>query len=127
MSHDPVPLTRLYVFGTACTAFATTYGALGLEPAPLMAFLLTYGPVIAVAIWLGADNQHRRVMRVHDSGFFFYLTWPLTLPWYALRTRGKSGWSLAAQLYALGVAGQLGFALGATLRLLLGSRPGYPL
>ena len=126
MSHAPVPLTRLYVFGAACIAFATIYGALGLEPAPLMAFLLIYGPVIAVAIWLGADNRHRRVMRVHDSGFFFYVTWPVTLPWYALRTRGKSGWSLAAQLYLLGLAGQLGFVLGDSLRLILGPRGGYP-
>jgi hypothetical protein len=126
MSHDPVPLTRLYLFGITCAAFATIYGMLDLEPAPLMGFLLIYGPVIAVAIWLGADNKHRRVMRAHDSGFFFYLTWPLTLPWYALRTRGRTGWRLAAQLYALGVAGQLGFAVGAALQLLLGSPSGYP-
>jgi hypothetical protein len=116
MSARGVPLTGVYLFSAICALFATGYGALELEPSPGMAFLLGWGPAIAVAWWLAADSKRTRVVGAYDSGLFFYLTWPLTLPWYALRSRGRDGWTLAAQLYGLALVGPLGFIWGATLR-----------
>jgi hypothetical protein len=81
-----------------------------------MYLLLGWGPVVAVAWWLALDSRRTQVVGAYDAGLFFYLTWPLTLPWYALRSRGRDGWALAAQLYGLALAGQLGFAWGALLR-----------
>jgi hypothetical protein len=119
MSARGVPRTGLYLFCTACGLFATGYGALDLVPAPGMAFLLGWGPAIAVAWWLSEDCKRTRTVDAFDSGLFFYLTWPLTLPWYALRTRGRAGWALAAQLYGLALVGSLGFIWGATLRFFI--------
>jgi hypothetical protein len=94
------------------------YGLFELEPTPPMPVLLWYGPAIAVATWLAADSRRTRVVGVYDAGFLFYITWPVTLPWYALRTRGRAGWGLAAQLYALAFSGQLGYLWGATLHFI---------
>ena len=116
MSDRGAPLTGLYLFGAACGLFSTFYGALDLEPAPGMAFLVGWGPAIAVAWWLAADCKRTRALAAYDSGLFFYLTWPLTLPWYAVRTRGRAGWALAGQLYGISLVGPLGFAWGAMLR-----------
>jgi hypothetical protein len=113
------PLTALYFFAAACGLFGAAYGALQVQPSPAMALLLGWGPAVAVACWLAADSKQHRIINVQDVGLFFYITWPLTLPWYAWRSRGRAGWGLAARLYAMALIGQLGFILGATLRYLL--------
>jgi hypothetical protein len=84
-----------------------------------MAFLVGWGPTIAVACWLAADSKRTRVVSAYDAGLFFYFTWPVTMPWYAMRSRGRRGWVLAAQLYALALVGPLGFLWGAMLRFFI--------
>lgn len=74
-----------------------------------------------MAWWLAADSKRTRVVSAYDAGLFFYLTWPFTLPWYAIRSRGRQGWVLAAQLYALALVGPMGFVWGATLRFFIAS------
>jgi len=110
-----VPLTRLYFFSGCCGLLALVYGFLGAEPAPVMQILLGLGPAVAVAAWLAADARHTRTVLAHDTGLLFYLTWPLSIPWYAVRTRGRRGWRLAAQLYVIALAGWLGFIVGAVI------------
>jgi hypothetical protein len=109
------PLTRLYFFSGCCGLFALVYGFLGVEPTPVMQLLLGVGPAVAVAAWLAADARRTRTVLAHDAGFFFYLTWPLSIPWYAVRTRGRRGWRLAVQLYVIAVVGWLGYSLGAVI------------
>jgi hypothetical protein len=41
------------------------------------------------------------VAAVHDLGLFLWFTWPVAMPWYAFKTRGRSGWTLALGLIAL--------------------------
>jgi hypothetical protein len=113
------PLVRLAVFCAACTVFATMYGFFLLEPAPAMLFLLGWGPPIGVTGWLTADSKRTRAIQAYDTGLLFYLSWPLTLPWYVLRTRGRAGWRLAAKLYCLALSGMVGFVLGALARVVL--------
>jgi hypothetical protein len=119
MPVSSAPMSRLYLFCAACALFATGYGLAGLAPSQPMALLLWLGPAVAVAAWLAADGRRTRTLEAFDTGLFFYLTWPVSITWYALRTRGRAGWGLAAQLYALALAGLLGFLWGALLRGLL--------
>jgi hypothetical protein len=35
---------------------------------------------------------------VQDWGYFLLLAWPVVIPWYAFKTRGRSGWRLTAGL-----------------------------
>ncbi len=97
---------------------------LELEPAPVMGLLLAWGPAVAVAWWLAVDSKRTHVIGAYDTGLLFYLTWPITLPWYARRSRGRAGWKLAAKLYGLALAGQVGWVLGATLRFVFVSQAG---
>jgi hypothetical protein len=116
MAARSVPLRGVYALSAICALFAIGYGALGLEPSPGMGVLLDWAPVIAVAWWLTADSKRTQVIGAYDAGLFFYLTLPLTLPWYALRTRGREGWALMGKLYGLALAGRFGFLLGGVLR-----------
>jgi hypothetical protein len=59
---------RAVPFCTACGLFATGYGALDLMPAPGMAFLLGWGPAIAVAWWPSEDCKRTRTVEAFDSG-----------------------------------------------------------
>jgi hypothetical protein len=86
-----------------------------LQPAPLLGLALLFGPPVAVAMWLAADTKYTRIANVADAGWLLYLALPVTIPWYAVRTRGRGGWRLALQLYLLALAGVLGFVCGATI------------
>jgi hypothetical protein len=112
------PPARVQLFCAACAGFAMAYGSLELEPSPIMVVLLNYGPLFVVIAWLAAETR-RRIVDAYDLGLFFYVTWPVTLIWYAVRSRGLAGWTLAIRLYVLVLAGQLGFILGRTLRFFL--------
>ena len=110
-----VPLTRLYFFFRLLRAVRAGVRLPRRGPAPVMQMLLGLGPAVAVAAWLAADARHTRTVLAHDTGFFFYLTWPLSIPWYAVRRRGRRGWRLAAQLYVIALAGWLGYIVGAVI------------
>jgi hypothetical protein len=39
---------------------------------------------------------------VHDWGFFVWLLWPIVIPWYAFKSRGRAGWRLLVAMILLG-------------------------
>ena len=39
-----------------------------------------------------------RVAAVIDLDFFVMLFWPIVVPWYIFKTRGRSGWKLLLPL-----------------------------
>lgn len=119
MSARGTPLARVYLVSAVCALFAIGYSAAHLTPPSGMGLLITAGPAITIAWWLAEDSKAMRIMAAHDAGLFFYLTWPLTLPWYALRSRGRAGLALAVQLYGLALAGPLGFIWGHLLRFIV--------
>jgi len=112
MLHARTSMTRLYAFCVACFVFAFAYSALNVTSAPLMQVLLDVGPPVAVAMWLVHDCRQCHISLGYDADLFFYIAWPVLIPWYAWRTRGRAGWSLAGQLYVLALAGTLGDVLG---------------
>jgi len=112
------PMTRLYVFCGVCFGMAFVYAILSATPKPGMSVLLSFGPPIAVAMWLVRDSKQQGVVMVQDAGLLFYFTWPLLIPWYALKTRGRAGWALAGRLYALALAGFIGVVCGAVINVM---------
>ncbi|MEO8201961.1 MAG: hypothetical protein ABI679_15625 [Gemmatimonadota bacterium] len=118
MPNEGSPKTRLYVFCGVCFVMAFVYGLLGATPNPGLGVLLSVGPPIAVTMWLVRDSRLQRIATVHDAGLLFYVTWPLLMPWYALKTRGRAGWALVGQLYALALAGFAGIICGGLIGLI---------
>ena len=82
-----------------CSLAAALYAGVQIEPSPMAALLLSGGPLVAVILWLQKDARRTGVGAVHDWGYFLWLAWPLVIPWYAFRTRGRSGWKLTAGLF----------------------------
>ena len=52
-------------------------------------------------IWLQKDARRTGVGTVQDWGYFLLLAWPVVIPWYAFKTRGRSGWRLTLGLLGL--------------------------
>jgi hypothetical protein len=43
---------------------------------------------LVIAYWLERDTRRTRLMRVYERGLFFFVGWPIVLPYYLIRTRG---------------------------------------
>jgi hypothetical protein len=71
------------------------YGFLGIRLNPFIHLVILFAPLIAAISWLQADARARRVPLVHDMGLFLWVAWPVLLPWYAVKTRGRHGVPLA--------------------------------
>jgi hypothetical protein len=84
-----------------CSLAAALYAATQSEPSPVIALFLSSGPLLAVIIWLQKDAQRTGVGTVQDWGYFLLLAWPVVIPWYAFKTRGRSGWRLTVGLLGL--------------------------
>jgi|SRR5712692_762524 len=80
---------------------AAAYAASQIEPAPVVALFLSGGPLVAVILWLQKDARRTGVGAVQDWGYFLLLAWPVVIPWYAFKTRGRKGWRLTAGLLGL--------------------------
>ena len=119
MTTEGAPLKRLHLFSLSCGLIGASYGLFLLQPAPLMLLGLSCGPPIGVATWMAADTKYTRVANVTDVGWLLYLFLPITIPWYAMRTRGRQGWRLALRLYVLAVAGWLGLVTGTLTNVLV--------
>ena len=80
---------------------AAVYTLAEVEPSNPMLTFWTLGPLIAVILWLQKDSQRTGVGAVQDWGMFAWFAWPVVIPWYAFKTRGRTGWRLLLGLVAL--------------------------
>ena len=84
-----------------CSMISALYTLAEIEPSPTVVLFWTFGPVLAVILWLQKDAQRTGVGAVQDWGFFAWLAWPVVIPWYAFKSRGRTGWRLLLGLIAL--------------------------
>ena len=84
-----------------CSYVAATYAFAGLEPPASVSLMLLLGPLLTVILWLQGDASRNDIGAVLDIGFFVWLAWPIVIPWYAFRSRGRQGWKLLVVLIAL--------------------------
>ena len=61
------------------------------------------------------DARRTGVALVHDWGLFLCVAWPALIPWYAWKTRGRSGWRLTLNLFTLILSANLSWFLVAWL------------
>ena len=90
-SHD-ITLRVAKLAALFSSLIAAAYAASQIEPAPVVALFLSGGPLVAVIVWLQKDARRTGVGAVQDWGYFLLLAWPVVIPWYAFKTRGRSGW-----------------------------------
>ena len=101
VAPSDLTLRTAYLTAAFCSAIAVIYAVSSAEPTPVVVLFMSFAPIVAVCAWLQKDARATGVSSVLDWGFFLYLAWPFLIPWYALKTRGRSGWRLAAMLFGL--------------------------
>ncbi|HEV2751966.1 MAG TPA: hypothetical protein VGV12_15700 [Gemmatimonadales bacterium] len=113
MATQPIPsLRRVYITAAACTFFAGAYAALGIAPPPLVFLVAYYATPVSVVLWLQRDARLRGMATIQDWGMLTFITWPVAVPWYAIKTRGVgAGLPLAAFLMFPALVPPLTFAL----------------
>jgi hypothetical protein len=99
-----------------CATTGVLYVFADLEPSPLAEWLSTAAPTVAIILWLERDAARTGVGSVHDLGYLLCFAWPIVVPWYALRTRGRAGWRLILLLFALACSAYLGALVAVILR-----------
>ena len=87
VSND-ISLRTAKVTALFCALAAAVYGAAQAEPSPLVALFFSFGPLLAVILWLQKDARRTGVGSVLDLGYFLLAAWPIVIPWYAFKTRG---------------------------------------
>src|SRR5258708_2449501 len=102
-NRAPVDLTRRVarLVALSSSVIAALYVVTRAEPAPVVQLYVIFAPAVAVILWLQKDARRTKVGAVLDLGYFLWLAWPVVIPWYALKTRGPSGWRLIAELFGL--------------------------
>jgi hypothetical protein len=95
--------TLRVAIGTAvfCSMTAAIYTLAEIDPSTGVVTFMTFGPSIAVILWLQKDAQRTGVGAVQDWGMFVWFTWPVVIPWYAFKSRGRTGRRLLLGLFAL--------------------------
>jgi hypothetical protein len=88
-------LRLLFATVVVCTVFVFVYGFLGIPLHPFIHLVIVIAPLVAAISWLKADARVRHVPLVHDMGLFLWVAWPVLIPWYAVKTRGRHGLPLA--------------------------------
>src|SRR2546428_2919147 len=88
------PLTTVYITAAFCSVVAALYTLAEIEPSPVVTLFVAFAPLLAVIMWLQRDARSAHLSLVHDWGLFMWLAWPVLLPWYAFKTRGRRGWVL---------------------------------
>ena len=111
-------LKTLMVTVGVCCAVVLLYVFVRVDPHPFVSLVITLGPLVAAIGWLRADARARRVELVHDMGLFLWLAWPVLIPWYAMRTRGRHGLPLGL-LVMLAIVGPILLATIIDLAMLL--------
>jgi hypothetical protein len=111
-----IPLKTVYITAAFCAAVAALYTLAEIEPSPVVILFVSFAPLMAVIIWLQLDARSARLSLIYDWGLFMWLAWPVLLPWYAFKTRGRRGWALVLKLVALVFAPWLASFAAAILR-----------
>lgn len=84
---------------------AALYTLAGKAPPPFVELFTKSGPLLFVTMWLQKDARRTRVGAVPDLGLFVLFGWPVVIPCYAFKTRGRAGWRLTLGLFILASAG----------------------
>jgi len=109
LASNDISLRTAKVTAIFCALAAGVYAAVQAEPSPSLALFFSFGPLLAVILWLQKDARRTGVASVLDLGFFLWLAWPIVIPWYAFKTRGSAGWRLFLGLFVLISSAYLGW------------------
>ena len=92
---------RLVVFWLFCLAEGAAYAYYDIEPSARFALLRIWGLSLLLVWWVDADARATRYRPCFEYNTFMFFGWPVLLPHYLLRTRGRRGFFLIFFFLAL--------------------------
>ena len=95
------PLAPLVALSLIMCAVFCAYTLVGIAPSPLAQMLSTVGWALLLLIWMDIDARHRRCVPCFDFGYLACLTFPVSLVWYCLWSRGWRGMLMVGILVGL--------------------------
>jgi hypothetical protein len=103
-----------------CGLLSGAYGYFGLERPPIVDVGTLLVPLVATLAWVQTDARNHGMALVHDWGLIAWIGWPVLLPWYSFKTRGRSGWRILLLLFGLILGPFLAYPFGLVARELWG-------
>ena len=94
-----VILTAIYVIGLSVLA---SHGLTARPETTAVLWALEFQ--VLLAIWVRMDRRHRNVSLPFEFDAFVFFGWPVVVPYYMYRTRGKRGVFVTAAIFTLYVA-----------------------
>lgn len=98
--------------------FGSGYGIF--EIGPLEALAASWAVPYLVSSWARADSRSTGYWPAFHHGAWLLFAWPIAVPHYVLRTRGRVGLPLAVGLLLAIVSGAVGWALAVAIGLATG-------
>ena len=95
------PAGRLVAFWLFCLAEGAAYAHYGVEPSTLFELSRTWGLSLLLVWWVEADARETGYRPCFEYNAFMFFGWPVLLPHYLLRTRGRHGFLLIFYFLAL--------------------------
>lgn len=96
------PLTQIVLLAAAMAFLQPLYfvaaEARQTAPAPLARLVFQYALPVTIVAWIAADAKERRSTPCFDFDSFVLATWPASLFWYCIATRGWRGLRLSLGL-----------------------------
>ena len=77
------------------------YTWVGLTPSHDVETVLGFAWTLLLLMWMQADARRRRCVPCFDFGFLAYATFPLSIAWYCVWSRGWRGLRLLLGLFCL--------------------------
>ena len=99
-SRDTTLRVAIYT-SVVCSVAAAIYTLADLEPSPVIALAFMFAPLITVILWLQKDAQRTGIGGLLDWGLFIWFFWPVVVPWYVFKSRGRTGWRLLLGLFTM--------------------------
>ena len=105
----------VYITTAACCVIAAVYTLLEIEPSFVVGIAVPLAPLVAILFWFLEDARHSSLAGVQDWGLFLWIAWPVLLPWYLFKVKGRGGWRvllLSIALVFAPIATMYGVAIG---------------
>ena len=114
MNGDPSsPRLRFGIYAVSALLTIYTFGSsAGVLSHSLGPEVVAWALPLFVVGWAFTDAAKSGFWPAFHFGWWLYACWPVVLPYYVFRTRGRSGWRLFAGLYLALLAPYLGGLLG---------------
>ena len=93
------PFARIAWTGGAVAVLLLAFLASGAPPQAMV--LLSYLGPLAAILWVVEDAHGQRRTPCFDFGYFVFVTYPFSLVWYCVSTRGWRGLLLVLAVFGL--------------------------